>query len=500
MTAYTTYRVRSCDVCSLAESDLPRATIPGRCGRARRLSVLLIPAFAALLAQAFVAAPVFAATQDAGVDPHLIAQAYDYAYASFAMAEFRWNALDERGNRTSTTLNSFVHQRAMTAPADTWASSPLVDCLYSTAWLDLSAGPVTINTPNTHDRYYVLTLNDYYSNTFFYAGTRTTGTAQQKYIVVGPDWRGPSPEDMKVVRSPTNDVYINLRVAIDGPRDQAAANAVQDGFLLRQQQTGPSHRPRPIKPIPGDPIKPTPGDLVNFLTVANQGIAINPPPGYDADLIRRIRTVGICGANCSWEKLPENVRQAWRDSFERLTHQFDQSVDRPSTGRPGWINYSAWKMGGTYHNYQQRASELAHGLAMLGLAPAEAVYASAAYGSDGQALVGAKKYRMHIPPGGIPSNAFWSITLYKFRQGSVFLNSNSINRYRISSHSPGYVRNSDGSIDVWIQAARPIGDKAANWLPSPAGGGRFWFIARSYWPKAEVLDGKFRFPTIEMIQ
>lgn len=466
-----------------------------RYARKRRLSALLISGFSVLLTQAFNAAPAFAATPDGVVDPQHIAQAYDYAYPSFALSKFRWNALNERGNKTSTTLNAFVHQRAMTTTADTWAASPLVDCLYSTAWLDLSAGPVTIDTPNTHDRYYVLTLIDYFSNTFSYAGSRTTGTAPQKYLVVGPDWRGPTPQGLKVVRSPTNDVYINLRVAINGADDQAVANAVQDGFSLRQQQTGAERRPTPIKPIPDD--------LENYLAVVNQALANNPPPSNDADLMQRLRTVGICGADCSWEKLPDNVRQAWRDNFDRLTHQFDQSLDRPWTGRPGWINYAppGSKMGSANRvDYHRRASEISHGLGMLGLAPAEAAYAAAGYSSDGQALVGSKNYRLHIPPGGIPSNVYWSVTLYEFKQGSEFLTTNPINRYRVSSHTPEFVGNSDGSIDVWVQATQPTGDKATNWLPSPANGGRFWFIARSYGPKPEVLEGKFSLPPVEVIQ
>lgn len=468
---------------------------PARLARKRRLSAFLISGFAALLAQAFNTAPAFAATQDDVVSPQHIAQAYDYAYPSFALSKFRWNALNEKGNKTSTTLNAFAHQRAMTTPADTWAASPLVDCLYSTAWLDLSAGPVIIDTPDTHDRYYVLTLIDYFSNTFSYAGSRTTGTAPQKLVVVGPDWRGAPPEGLKVVRSPTNDVYINLRVAIDGPGDQVAANAVQDGFSLRQQQTRPDRRPTPIKPISGD--------LENYLAVVNQAIANNPLPGHDAELLQGLRTLGICGADCSWEKLPDKVRQAWRDNFDRLAHQFDQSLDRPLTGRPGWINYAppGSKMGSADRvDYHQRASEISHGLGILGLAPAEAAYAGAGYSADGQALVGSKNYRLHIPPGGIPSNVYWSVTLYEFKQGSEFLTPNPIKRYRVSSHTPEFVANADGSIDVWVQAARPTGDKAANWLPSPANGGRFWFIARSYGPKAEVLEGKFSLPPVELIQ
>jgi len=236
--------------------------------------------------------------------------------------------------------------------------------------------------------------------------------------------------------------------------------------------------------------------------VVNQALAIDPPPAYDADLIRRLRTVGVCGADCSWDKLPEAVRQAWRDKFPKLAKQFDDSVDWPKSGRPGWINYTppGSKLGGVeQRNYPLRAAAIAHGLGMLGLAPAEAAYAAALIGSDGQALVGSKHYRLHIPPGGIPSDIFWSVTLYEFKQGGEFLTDNPRHRYLVGSRAPGYIRNPDGSIDVWIQATPPAGDKAANWLPAPANGGRFWLFARSYGPKPIVLDGKFSLPAVEVV-
>ena len=101
---------------------------------------------ALLISQSFMSGSAFAAPHQEAVNAAQIEEAYDYVYPSYALSTFRWNALNEKGGRTSTTLNAFTHQRAMTSPEDTWAASPLVDCLYSTAWLDLSAGPVTIET------------------------------------------------------------------------------------------------------------------------------------------------------------------------------------------------------------------------------------------------------------------------------------------------------------------------------------------------------------------
>lgn len=463
--------------------------------RMRKFNAILVSSFSVFLAQALIPSTALGAVKEKGVDAALIEEAYNYIYPSYALSTFRWNALNETGGRTSTKLNQFVHQRSMTTPADTWAASPLVDCLYSTAWLDLSAGPVIIETPDTGDRYYVLTLIDYFSGTFNYAGARTTGTAAQKYMVVAPDWQGTVPEGVKLVRSPTKDVYINLRVAIDGVADQAAANAVQDGFLLKQPGGGVSSRPASIKPIPES--------IENYFVMVNQALAFNPAPDRDKEVMSRLRTVGICGADCKWENLSESMRDAWRANFKRLTHQFDQALNRPTTGSPNWINYArpGSKMGTAERSdFSMRAREISRGLAMLGLSTDEASYSAAGYGTDGQALVGSKRYKLHIPAGGIPAKVFWSVTLYEFKDDSQFLTPNPINRHLVSSKTRDFVRNADGSMDVWVQSTPPEGEKISNWLPSPANGERFWFIARSYGPKPEVKDGTFSLPYVETLQ
>ena len=314
-------------------------------------------------------------------------------------------------------------------------------------------------------------------------------------MVVGPDWSGKAPEGVQVVHSPTKDVYINLRVAIDGVEDQAAANAIQDGFSLKQPGTSVSSRPAAIKPVPDD--------IENYFAIVNQAIAINPPPARDQAMAEQLKKVGLCGKDCSWDKLDKNVQITWRENFKRLTHQFDQVLNRPLTGSPNWINYAppGSKMGSAQRtDFKMRAREISRGLAMLGLEPSEASYSAAGYGTDGHALMGSKKYKMHIPAGGIPSKVFWSITLYEFKNDSQFLTPNPINRHRVSSSTKDFVRNADGSMDVWIQSTPPAGDKAKNWLPSPANGERFWFIARSYGPTPEVMANQFQLPLVEVVQ
>ena len=56
------------------------------------------------------------------------------------------------------------------------------------------------------------------------------------------------------------------------------------------------------------------------------------------------------------------------------------------------------------------------------------------------------------------------------------------------------MKNADGSIDIYLQRDRPEGDKAANWLPTPAGSMRL--SLRAYLPKQELRGRKWRVPGI----
>jgi hypothetical protein len=52
--------------------------------------------------------------------------------------------------------------------------------------------------------------------------------------------------------------------------------------------------------------------------------------------------------------------------------------------------------------------------------------------------------------------------------------------------------NPDGSLTIYIQHDSPGGAKDANWLPTPAS--NFEMTIRTYWPKAEVNEGRWTPP------
>jgi hypothetical protein len=95
-------------------------------------------------------------------------------------------------------VNRFEHSRGL-AGANA-RGAPNNDTLYSTAWVDLSHGPVTLSLPATGARYASVAILNMYSVNDAVLGTRTTGGNGGRFVLVGP---GQTLDGAKAVRVTT---------------------------------------------------------------------------------------------------------------------------------------------------------------------------------------------------------------------------------------------------------------------------------------------------------
>lgn len=454
------------------------------------MTLRLPSSFAAALAVAVLmwspGGPVAAQSpsQLAAEDAYALAtQAYLYAYPLVLMEQTR-----EAQNRP---VNQFVHAPAFPTPQNRTVVRPNVDTLYSTAWLDLAKEPVVMTVPDTGTRYYLIQMMDAWTETFAVPGTRTTGNKAGRFAIVGPDWKGTLPQGLTPINAPTNSVWIIGRIQTNGVDDYPNVRALQRGFELAPLSGAGSPASAPpggVQPAAAltPPQQVAQYDASAFFLAFTRVLNANRPHPEDAAFVARLKALGIVpGSSFDPSRLSPGVKSAVDRGAMDAQKQLSRT-DAPV--RAGWRAFST-AIGRYGTAYRDRAAVARGGLGAL--PPEDAVYTSTSTDADGKPLTGAGKYVIHFPKAGIPPvNAFWSVTLY---DADGYFAPNAMNRYGIGDRDR-LVVNDDGSLDVYVQLARPPDAQVANWLPAPAG--EFNLSLRLYWPKPEVSSGAWTPPTV----
>ena len=405
----------------------------------------------------------------------------------YEMARLRYVSVEAAANPRRQDVNQFNHLRRLLDHTDRTVTAPNNDTLYSSARLDLSRGPLLIETPAIPGRYYSLQFMNAYTDNLAVLGRRTHGDGPLRIAVVGPQWNGPLPAHTQRLQSDTNDLWLLIRTLVDGPQDIAAVAALQEQYRITAPEPASAY-PRQRR---APPAQPTPAQ---FLSVVNEFLGRNPPQGRMATIATGARALGIApGQPEAWAALAEPVRQAWTTHWEALRARLLQPTTLQSRVIGGW-EFPPPGVGTWGDNDLLRATVALRGIAALDLA--ETQYLAANADAEGRPLDGAARYRLRIPPGGLPVQGFWSLTMYEaLPDGRYFLVDNPIRRYSVGNRTQGLKANPDGSIDILMQRDAPV--DTTNWLPAPAG--RFRLSLRAYLPQADFAQGRGPLPQLERL-
>jgi hypothetical protein len=419
-------------------------------------------------------------------------EAAQYFYPLVLMDVTRLQALNKPAGSSpiAGAPNQFHHVREFPSAEFRGVVRPNFDTLYSSAWLDLTAGPVIVNAPDTDDRYYMLPMLDMWSDVFANPGKRTTGTAAQDFVVAGPGYAGELPARLPVIFAPTPHVWIIGRTQTNGPDDYPNVHRVQDGYGITELAPGPAHVPDSGYDASTEPLRVVNGmDPLDFFGYAATLLAVNPPHPTDFSALARIAGLGIVtGKPFSAGDFDAQQRSEIAAGFSAALHDIMAALGTMGARANGWTILKD-NMGVYGNAYLQRAL-----IALVGLGanpPEDAVYPILVADAAGDPVTGDQDYVLHFDADNLPPvAAFWSVTMY---DGEGYQVANEINRFAIGDRDK-LTYNADGSLDLYVQHTNPGPERVANWLPAPRG--TLGVTMRLYAPARSVLDGTWAPPPV----
>lgn len=414
---------------------------------------------------------------------------YGYPLVTMEMARRVLTNVKKPTSEGLAPLNQFSHRSIIPDPQIKELLNPNLDVLYSSAFLDLSQGPLILTVPPPQERYYMIQVMNGWTDIISSIGTRMDLDRERSYFIHGPQWRGIPPKHMKVIASSTNLNWILGRTYVKDKTDLKKATAFMNQYRLRPIRNSGIDRIHP------EYLNKTPDSLVEkmtgeeFFNLLNTVMLKNFPYREDRPQLEKLAKIGVGSG------LVFNV-----DNFtpeeQRFLSELPQTVSLELTRAEkndallnGWDMNLDPRMGrfGTHYEFRARIALTRLGMPLM----EDAVFPEAKIDGDNEPLSGQHKYILHFNKGqDPPSRALWSLTAYGANQQ---LSGNAFNQYKIDNKME-LLYNGDGSLDIYIQNEAPAGNRKKNWLPTPRG--LFTIQSRIYWPESRMLNGQWAMPVI----
>ncbi len=385
-------------------------------------------------------------------------------------------------------LNQLVHARRRPgagAPAALGA-----DTLSSSAWLDLADEPMVLSVPETHGRYYVISLIDLWTNVFASIGARTTGTSAGKYAIgLGSALSAGLPAGVMPIAAPTRYVRIAGETCVGS--GEPDADAVRHAYGLAPLSRSGGAREAPAFPTGCDD-RADPAEMVDrldaqaFFRMACRLLEDNPPRTDDRRLLERVHQVGLFTRS----------DEPWLGGDAALQSMVERGASR---GRASVRRRAATIMGdrqGQWHIEYRRGDFGTDYLSRAAAAcapvrpeiPDDALPALTRTDAEGRPLSGRHRYLLRfgrdVAP---PVHGSWALTTH------AALEDRSISL----GDGDGLTLDDDGSLPILIQHDRPERARRSNWLPAPSGD--FTLVLRLFWPREEALTRRWTPPAVARI-
>jgi hypothetical protein len=395
--------------------------------------------------------------------------------------------------------------------------TPNNDTFYGATFYDLGREPVVVQTPVDvpSGHYWVIQMADVFTNVYHTLGS-AWGTPGGKYLVVGPDWSGETPDGfIDVIRSPTNYGGLFQRsFAVRTPEGRARAIEVLDkmgAYPLSENEADrktfdcEAYTQNKVFPpgitaemIAADPDAARPQWVVptRFWEDLDRMLSLNPTVGPDdAAMAEQAKTLVALGkSDAKWRALLDRTVLA-ADADLHASGRYEQVGIDIGNGWQRQLNGGLW--GTDWFGRAQAAV-----VYILVNDYHEAVYLIRGTDSKGALLNSRYTYTMTFPKDSLPPvdrsrGGFWSLTMYDKDYFMLPEPPNGrTNIGTVSLDASELTFADDGSLTITMSREEPADAAAkANWLPAPEG--QFALIVRAYVPEQAILDDSYKFPNVE---
>lgn len=384
-------------------------------------------------------------------------------------------------------------------PTQRFIACPNQDVAYGLGFFLLDEEPVVVQVPDFGDRFWIYAAYDQRTDQFGQLG-KPYGTKPGFYLLVGPNWKGETPEGITgIVRASTSLANIVPRVFMnDTDEDRAAIQDVLDQIVVYPltdfdgQMKTIKWREAPAIPAPaqsgggGETRWVVPEQYFDQLGGVLDTVA--PLPGEEALYAQFRWLLDVAAKNPAVKKAI--VDEAVATEKEIITPFFRWEYNGKPAGN-GWnrsLQNAEWGI-----DYFDRTGTARSN--MFENRPNETQYFYTDYDANGEQLTSSKSYTVTFAKGQEPPvDGFWSLTIY---DEDHFFTHNKLNRFSLGTKNTDLKRNDDGSLTLHVSATPPA-EGESNWLPAPDGD--FSLYIRAYWGQKPILDGSWQPPQVEVVQ
>ena len=350
--------------------------------------------------------------------------------------------------------------------------TPNTTSIYMLLWLDLTDGPMVMETPPN-----VIGFVDdawfHYVADFGQVGPDKNQGG--KYLMVPPDYKGEIPDGYFVKKTETYGNWVIWRGAQVNGDTGPAVNETKK--TLRVYPLAKKDNPPKMTfiNVSGKEFNTIHSMDADFFVKVNEVVQREPGQGQDPEILGQLASIGIKKGQPF--KPDARMKKILAEAADVAAVTVRTLASRPREDMfyyyPGKGVWATPFIGGSYEFIDKNNAPYLDARAYFhfyatGITPAMtqapvgkgSVYAVAYMDAKGNALDGSKTYKVHVPPN-VPGKSFWSFTLYDSQTRAMLQTDQQFPG--LDSNQKGLKQNDDGSYDIYFGPKAPAGQEV-NWL------------------------------------